>query len=335
MRKVVCGWDNMAKGFKGRFSFWGGMETKESENEYACNRVYKDDFHPHVEPKFSLSKNDAVFTSGSCFAREIEGALKRNGVKVADRYFKSNNYVMEGRNSDIALFNRFNTATIADEIISVCTPATLDGKLIYELPGGNAFDAYFSPAQLKHTKQEKVQIRKEILTYQNEFVQNAGAVFVTLGLNEAVYDNEFDAYLNGAPVLGKFNLANKHRFEGHVFSVDDTIKYLDKSRNAIKKFIGAEVKMIVTVSPVPLLSTFTGKDVVVANQASKAVLRAATDIFSSEYDDVDYWPSYEMVVYSNPDTAWAKDKRHVDRKNKVPQIMDYFVEKYYGHSPEA
>jgi len=71
--------------------------------------------------------------------------------------------------------------------------------------------------------------------------------------------------------------------------------------------------MLVTVSPVPLLSTFRDVDVLVANTYSKSVQRAAIDEFIADADGVDYFPSYEFVMLSNPTIAWSRgDYRHVN-----------------------
>lgn len=327
MKIIASGWDRVVNGFRGQYSRWGLMS--EQGEELASNRIYRDSFRPHVEPKFQLQKNESIFTSGSCFAREIERHLEKIGISVPTKYLNQKKYVKEKRANDGALFNRFNPASIADEIRAICNPAFLGERLIYELSENSAYDAYFSPAQEKCAKSGKLEIRSEILSYQNNFIQNAGAVFLTLGMSEAIYDKEFESYLNGAPVLGKYNVANNSRFEGHLIGLDETLAYLDESRNSLKQHISPNMKMIVTVSPVPLEVTFTGGDVVQANQVSKSTLRLAAEIFCKQYDDVDYWPSFEMVLYAEPATAWKNDFRHVERE-KVSQIMNYFVEKYYG-----
>jgi hypothetical protein len=78
---------------------------------------------------------------------------------------------------------------------------------------------------------------------------------------------------------------------------------------------------MITVSPVPLWSTFRAQDVLVANSYSKAVLRAAVESFCADRQHVSYFPSYEFAMLSNPRAVWRRDDyRHVD-----PVFVDFLV----------
>jgi hypothetical protein len=85
-----------------------------------------------------------------------------------------------------------------------------------------------------------------------------------------------------------------------------------------------KVKVIVTVSPVPLHATFLHETyhVVEANLHSKSVLRVAAQEFVEKNSDVYYFPSFELVTYGfeNP---WSEDQRHVDPQ-AVERIMKMF-----------
>jgi len=88
-----------------------------------------------------------------------------------------------------------------------------------------------------------------------------------------------------------------------------------------------DVKFVLTVSPVPLLRTFSDQDIIVANSYSKGVLRAVAQQLYTDYDDVDYFPSYEMVVNSPRHKAWRHDQRHVV-PDQVWAITRQFREAY-------
>ena len=83
-----------------------------------------------------------------------------------------------------------------------------------------------------------------------------------------------------------------------------------------------------TVSPVPLSATFTDRDIVVANMASKATLRAAAEAFVARTDHAHYFPSYEMVLYSDTERAWRPDRMHV-RGAMISHILSAFIRAYY------
>lgn len=72
-----------------------------------------------------------------------------------------------------------------------------------------------------------------------------------------------------------------------------------------------DIRLIVSVSPVPLNKTFSSNHVVVANCLSKSVLRVAAEEFVSRHPDVAfYFPSYETVLYGTRE-PWEADMRHV------------------------
>lgn len=109
---------------------------------------------------------------------------------------------------------------------------------------------------------------------------------------------------------------------------------MNNAIDIIRKYSNKEPRIILTVSPVPLLRTFSNRDIIVANTYSKSVLRAVADELSSKYDDVDYFPSYEMVANSPREIAWRHDQRHVT-KEMVWHIMHRFKTEYTDQNPEA
>jgi hypothetical protein len=56
------------------------------------------------------------------------------------------------------------------------------------------------------------------------------------------------------------------------------------------------MRMIVTVSPVPLTATVAGAHVLVSNVYSKSVLRAVAGQLARDHDDIDYFPSFEIMT---------------------------------------
>jgi hypothetical protein len=59
--------------------------------------------------------------------------------------------------------------------------------------------------------------------------------------------------------------------------------------------INPKMQFILTVSPVPLMATATQKQVIVATNYSKSVLRAVAGFLADKYRFVDYFPSYEII----------------------------------------
>jgi len=87
-------------------------------------------------------------------------------------------------------------------------------------------------------------------------------------------------------------------------------------------------KVILTVSPVPLTATATDKHVLQATSYSKSVLRAAAGEISASFDNVDYFPSFELI--NNPrlhSAAYESNLRSV-RDFMVHQVMAHFFRQH-------
>jgi len=85
---------------------------------------------------------------------------------------------------------------------------------------------------------------------------------------------------------------------------------------------GARMRMLLTVSPVPLTATASGRHVMQATTYSKSVLRAVAGQMTEMFEDVDYFPSYEIV--SNP---WAEGTRYA---RNMRSVLDSSVELMMG-----
>src|SRR5262249_32145765 len=89
-------------------------------------------------------------------------------------------------------------------------------------------------------------------------------------------------------------------------------------------------KILLTVSPVPFMSAFSDKDVVVANTYSKATLRAVVEDMAAQHAAIDYVPVFEAVGNSRVDLAWESDRIHVAdlavRANVLHFLANYLAD---------
>ncbi|WP_203531257.1 GSCFA domain-containing protein [Pseudoroseicyclus tamaricis] len=67
---------------------------------------------------------------------------------------------------------------------------------------------------------------------------------------------------------------------------------------------------MLTVSPVPMVRSFTGQDVLEANSYSKSLLRVAAEMARERLAFVDYFPSYESVTLTDRSRAYGPDRIH-------------------------
>lgn len=152
---------------------------------------------------------------------------------------------------------------------------------------------------------------------------SGATVFVfTLGLTEAWELVADGAVFPACPgtIAGTFS-PEKHRF--HNFGVEEVREDLQSFITLLRTH-NPGVRLILTISPVPLVATATGEHVLVATTYSKSVLRvAAADVAACE-PSVTYFPAFEIVTGPQaPETYFAEDRRHVTEEgvNAVMQAM--------------
>jgi len=134
------------------------------------------------------------------------------------------------------------------------------------------------------------------------------------------YSVQTNLYLNGAPPPSVRNLSPE-RFALDVLSYDDVIQSLERIHALVRKYGAPDTKILITTSPVPFKATFTGDDALIANTYSKSVQRAACGAFAAAHDDVDYFPSYEIVTLTDRSRAYWTDNIHVN-----PEIVGFIMD---------
>jgi hypothetical protein len=163
--------------------------------------------------------------------------------------------------------------------------------------------------------------RHQLLTDLTRRIPACRIVVVTLGLIETFFDEKIGFQTNFTPYLSGDQL---ERFTFRVLTYEEVVVALECIHELLSLYGHPDVEIVVTVSPVPLEATFTGEDIVLANALSKSTLRTAAGWWAGTHDNVHYFPSYEMAMYSEPDRAWFLDGRHV-RPKLVQHIMETFV----------
>jgi len=135
-------------------------------------------------------------------------------------------------------------------------------------------------------------------------------IIITLGLVEAWWDGVAGMYLNVAPPKAAMK-AEPDRFQLQVMSYEEIKGAMDELMGLFDDVCPADYRVVLTVSPVPLTSTFTDDDVAVANMYSKSVLRAVAEAVVRAYPQVGYYPSYESFMLTNRSDAFVSDQIHV------------------------
>nr|WP_252731419.1 GSCFA domain-containing protein [Lentibacter algarum] len=148
-------------------------------------------------------------------------------------------------------------------------------------------------------------------------------VFVfTMGLTEG-----FENTRTGQPyalcpgtLAGTYN-PDEHQF--HNYTYPQILASMQTAIAALKE-INPSLKILLTVSPVPLTATADKAHILLATTYSKSTLRAVAGDLATSDDDIDYFPSYEII--SQPPTRgifFEPNMRSVSLKG-VELVMQHF-----------
>ena len=287
---------------------------------------------PQVSPTFRLRQGETVFTIGSCFARNIETNLAALGCKVPMLDFRLPAEEFDG--SPNSAMNRFHPPAFRQCLEWAARIHDRDGQvawtdcepLAFDLGEDRWFDMDMAPTALPVPKARFLERRQHIYDiFSSAF--RADCLMMTPGMIEAWCDLQTGLYTYGPP-YERTMLRIAERWALEVLSyqrcLEDLLATIDvvRARNP-------GVKVLITTSPVPLGTTFTGRDITIANAHSKAVLRAVCDAVVLERDRVDYFPSYEMATLSNPERVWKADRLHVSQAfigKIVGHMLDHYIE---------
>jgi hypothetical protein len=275
-----------------------------------------------LSPRFQFAEGATIFTIGSCFARNIEEHL--HGFHVPTREFAVPKEEWSARPN--GLLNEYNPGTISQRILAAVEHRSFGELAAIETSQDQWLDLLLCGGAAPVAHARLMERRSEVDAVYAK-LPGADVVIITLGLVEAWYDHETRLYLNTWPQM-KALRRTPDRYELRVLDVGDGGGLLQQAFSAL---IATGVKKILlTVSPVPLQATFAGEDCVVANMFSKSVLRVCAERLARHFPEVDYFPSYEIVM-SGGSANFEADNVHV-YPPFVVEIVDYMLAAYVpGH----
>jgi hypothetical protein len=305
-----------------------GADPKDPSGPYACQRLRQPRFSAAVDPVFRISRQDRLFAIGSCFARGIESALKARGFRVesAAKDFDQFSTVGDKKVTAIGFTNKYTTFSMLNELSWALDPAAVfpEASLV-DIDAQRCIDPHINPT-LPVTDRAGTLERRRIIREVNARIRDCRVVFITLGLVEAWYDKQAGVHLNTTPTREMRELF-PGRYELVVADYPRNMANMEKLHALLTAHGHPELQMVVTTSPVPLNATFTGQDIVVANTYSKSTLRAVAQDFAAVHTNVQYFPSYEIVMNSERDMAWEDDLRHV-KGGMTNHVMDLFMRNF-------
>lgn len=278
-----------------------------------------------------IEPDTKVATAGSCFAQHIARYLKSSGFNyyVAEKGHpilpestrNQNNYgLYSARYGNIytarqlwQLFQRSYGAFAPEEDIwQEADDVFLDPFRPSAQPGG-----FISEAEMRADRAQHLAAVRHMFETLDVFV-------FTLGLTECFRSISDGAVFPICPGVegGVFDPA-RHEFYNQ--PVDDVLHDLEQFIDALSR-INPAAKIILTVSPVPLMATAEPEAHVLASTTySKSVLRVAAEMLRKKHNHVHYFPSFEIITGSfNRGGYFADDLRNV-LESGVSHVMGLFM----------
>ena len=153
-------------------------------------------------------------------------------------------------------------------------------------------------------------------------VEEASVFIFTFGLTEAWISRADGAVLPACPgtVAAQFDPLC---YEFHNFTVAEIVSDFAEIISIVRR-LNSELRLVLTVSPAPLVATATDNHVLEASIYSKSVLRVAASEIAAAHQGVRYFPAYEIVTGTQaPDNFFEADRRNVTTR-AVDEVMAAF-----------
>jgi SAM-dependent methyltransferase len=303
------------------------------------------DVDPVVAVPFTIGVGDRVATAGSCFAQHISRHLRKVGfdtlcTEPPHGLLRPQEAVAFNYGLYTARYGNVNTARQLLQLFQRAVGSFVPEERLWA-DGGRFIDPFRPRIQPRGfaCREEFEADQAQHFAAVREAFETLDVLVFTLGLTEAWESTGDGAVFPICPGVagGRFD-AQRHRM--HNFDVgevtDDMLRFIDLLRE-----VNPAARLILTVSPVPLVATaFATEHVLAATTYSKSVLRVACAEIARRRPQVAYMPSFEIITgqYARG-RYFAPDLRSVTEEG-VGHVMRVFFRHFVdaavlGDAPQA
>jgi len=288
-------------------------------------------FDPVTSVKFQITSHDAISTLGSCFAQHLARHIKDSGLRymVTEPLLETEEQTEQAAMMATQFSARYGNIYTTRQALQLLDRAngweTADD--VWER-NGRYFDA-FRPhvraggfatiEELRDARIAHLQAVKRVFT-------ESDVVVFTLGLTEAWMSTMDGAVYPTAPgVIAGSQDNSRHVFQNFSYPevLSDLLIWCQRVRQ-----MNSSVRILLTVSPVPLNATYVPRNVWTSTTYSKAVLRAVAGDVATELPYVDYFPSYEIVTSPQAHGRYFEDNLREVTSVGVKHVMRVFDRHY-------
>lgn len=280
---------------------------------------------PVTPPPFKIAAGEKIVTAGSCFAQHVARHLRERGqacfeTEPAHPLLPSAAAVAFNYGIYTARYGNIYTSRQLLQLWRRATGTFVPADDCWMEPTGwfDPFRPSIQPGGFSSLREFEEDRRQHFAAVRRAFSEMDVFVF-TLGLTECWAAREDGAVYPLCPgvAAGQFDPA---RHELLNLTVDEVVADLRAFIDEVRQ-VNPRMRLILTVSPVPLAATAEERHVLVATTYSKAVLRVAAEQLQ-RLPDVYYFPAYEIVTAAGP--AYFTENRRSLLEHGVMHVMLLF-----------
>jgi hypothetical protein len=285
-----------------------------------------------------VGRTDRVATAGSCFAQHLSRALEAHGLNYYVTERPSRLPDAEALRRNYGVFSaRYGNVYTARQLLQLFDRAY--GKFVpqdahWVRPDHRFIDPFRPQIEPDgfETTEALESSRTEHFAAVRQMMETLDILVFTLGLTEAWRSTLDGAIFPLAPgVAGGEMREGAYEFVNFNVAqvVDDMQKFIARLLN-----VNPHARMLLTVSPVPLIATYENRHVLVSNTYSKAALRVAAEEITRAHSMCDYFPSFEIITGNHARGSYFDGDLRSIRPEGVEHVMRLFI-KHYSQQQRA
>ncbi len=295
------------------------------------------DVDPVLAGKFKVAPTDKVATAGSCFAQHLARHIAAAGFSylVTERAHSMFDPAMAADYNYGTFTARFGNVYTTRQLLQLLHRAyglfipaqsewiEADGTWI------DPFRPQIQPGGFENGAEYRAD-RQAHFAAIRRMVEELDVFVFTLGLTEAWVDRRDGAVFPVCPGVsgGTFD-PDLHAFVN--FRLHEVVADLQEALQFIRER-NKNCKIVLTVSPVPLVATADDRHVLVATTYSKSCLRVACEEVVATVPDATYFPSYEIITGLYTHGAYFADDLRSVTEAGVEHVMRLFLRHYTDYT---
>ena len=296
----------------------------------SVSRVARGEVDPQAGARFSIDRATRISSAGSCFAQRIAEGLQASGytyfVAETGPLWESREWLRERHYG--AYSARYGDVYTTTQLAQLAQRAT--GRFEPSEPAWQRDGRFFDPFRPRiepggyASEAAMLEDRALHLASVRRMLSESDVFVFTLGLTESWTCTADGAVLPMCPGTGGYGAFDASRYAFCNLSVEETVAAFERFLEIAWEFNPA-LRVILTVSPVPLAATMEPRHVVASTTWSKAVLRVAAEELRRRHERVEYFASYEIVGMPFD----GIDNFEADRRTVAPAAVERVMRSFF------